>query len=67
MRNLEGQSWKVEDAERVKEWYWEKLVIVAFSTITCVGTEKNVIPDNTLWWLFSKKKKSQTDQHQFFL
>lgn len=49
---LEGQSWKVEDIERVKEGYWEKLLITAISMIICVGPEKSIIPDISLLWLF---------------
>lgn len=55
----------MEDIERVKEGYWEKLLITAISMIICVGPEKSIIPDISLLWLF--KKKSQTDKRQFFL
>lgn len=45
----------MEDAERVKKWYVEKGLIVAFPMITCVGTEKSLIPDNMV--IFKKIHK----------
>lgn len=48
----------MEDEDRVKNWYLEKLLIVAFSMITFVGTERNVIIDNMV--LFKKLTNRST-------